>query len=197
MGAWLFAISIAAIVLGISLFLHIPKIRALFHSHVPDRPRRRLLLAAVGFFITFAAARAVAYAAIRDFGPFHYLYFRGTHIHHLVFGIVLLLVVGFCWLLEIGTGARGTSLFASGLMSLLYGVGAALTLDEFSIWLRVQEGVYGTRRDLVSIDAVILFGAALLIAIYGRTFFKALGIELWHSHPLRPSRSNHTKQTHR
>lgn len=174
-------------------FLQQPKVRAIFHSHVPDRPRRRLLLAATGFFITFAAARAVAYAAIHAVGPFHYLYFRGTHVHHLVFGILLLLVVGFCWLLEIGTGARGTSLVASGLMSLLYGVGAALTLDEFSIWLRVQEGVYGTRRDLVSIDAVLLFSAALLIAIYGRSFFKALGIELWQSRPRRGSKSNRRK----
>jgi len=181
--AWLFALSIAAIVFAIALFLHQPKIRAIFHSHVPDVPRRRLLLAATGFFITFAAARAVAYAAIRDVGPFHYIYFRGTHVHHLVFGILLLLIVGFCWLLEVGTGARGTSLFASGLMSLLYGVGAALTLDEFSIWLRVQEGVYNTRRDLVSVDAIALFGAALLIAIYGRSFAKALGLEIWHSRP--------------
>jgi hypothetical protein len=31
-------------------------------------------------------------------------------------------------------------------MSLLYGVGAALTLDEFALWLSVEEGVYWTRR---------------------------------------------------
>jgi len=181
--AWMFAISIAATMIAIVLLLHHPRFNALFHSHVGDRPRQRLLLAAVGFFISFAAARAVAYAALRSFGPFHYLYFRGTHIHHLVFGISLLLIVGFCWLLEIGTGARGSSLAASRFLSLLYGVAAALTLDEFSIWLRVQEGVYGTRRDLVSIDAVILFGTALLIGVYGHSFVKALGLEIWRSRP--------------
>ena len=123
----------------------------------------------------------MAFAAYRNAGPFHYVYIRGTHIHHLVWGILLLLAVGFCWLIEVGTGAQSSSLFASRLMSLLYGVGAALTLDEFAIWLNVEEAVYWTRRDLVSLDAVILFGAALLIGIWGRDFLKALGLELWHS----------------
>lgn len=189
--AWLFGIAVFFAVIVILLLLYLPKVSELFHLHVRDRPRRRLFLAAIGFFITFAAARAIAYAAMRDVGPFHYLYFRGTHIHHLVFGIILLLAVGFCWLVEIGTGGRGSSLLASRLMSLLYGVGAALTLDEFSIWLRVQEGVYDTHRDLISIDAVFFFGAALLIGIYGRGFAKALGIEIWRS---RPRRRRHRPQ---
>jgi hypothetical protein len=194
--AWMFAIAIAAAMVAIVLLLQTPRFNALFHSHIPDIPRRRLLLAATGFFITFAAARAVAYAAMRDLGPFHYLYFRGTHIHHLVFGIVLLLVVGFCWLLEIGTGARGTSLFASRLMSLLYGVAAALTLDEVSIWLRVQEGVYWTHRDFISIDAVILFGAALLIGIYGHGFLKALGLEIFRSGGKAERKPHHSTSRH-
>src|SRR5438876_8265102 len=49
----------------------------------------------------------------------------------------------------IGTGSKSSSLIASRLMSLLYGVGAALTLDEFAIWLNLQEGVYWTRRDQI------------------------------------------------
>jgi hypothetical protein len=73
-------------------------------------------------------------------------------------------------------------------MSLLYGVGAALTLDEFALWLNVQEGVYWTRRDFVSLDAVILFGAALLIGMWGRDFLKATGLEIWHSHRKRRQR---------
>src|SRR5438067_2932750 len=46
----------------------------LFHRHVGDRPRRRLFLAAVGFFLTLALARFMAYAAGRGIGPFHYIY---------------------------------------------------------------------------------------------------------------------------
>jgi hypothetical protein len=178
---WLLALSILVTIAVVLLFLHRPRVGELFHAHVRDRPKRRLFLAATGFFVTFAVARAIAYAAYRDVGPFHYVYIGRTHIHHLVWGILLLLAVGFCWLIEVGTGAKSSSLLASRLMSLLYGVGAALTLDEFALGLNVEEGVYWTRRDLASLDAVILFGAALLIGIWGHDFLKALGLELWHS----------------
>jgi len=178
---WLLGLSVLVTVAAVLLLLYQPKVGELFHAHVRDRPKRRLLLAAIGFFITFAVARAMAYAAYRSVGPFHYVYIRGTHIHHLVWGILLLLAVGFCWLIEVGTGARASSLLASRLISLLYGVAAALTLDEFALWLNVEEGVYWTRRDFASLDAVVLFGAALLIGIYGGDFLKALTRELFHS----------------
>lgn len=175
--AWLFAVPI---ILGASLvllFLYHPRIGGLLHEHIRDRPRRRLFLAAIGFFATFAFARFAAFAAQRNIGPFHYVVIRGTHVHHLVWGILILLTVGFCWLMEIGTGARGSSLFASRLMSLLYGIGAALTLDEFALWLNLEDSLYWTRRGRVSLDAVLLFGAALLIAIWGRDFWRALSRE--------------------
>jgi hypothetical protein len=178
---WLLALSVVVTVAVVLLLLQNRTIAKLFHTHVRDRPKRRLLLAAIGFFVTFAVARSFAYAVFRNAGPVHYVYIGGTHIHHLVWGILLLLAVGFCWLIEVGTGAKSSSLLASRLMSLLYGVGAALTLDEFALWLHVQEGIYWTRRDLVSLDAVLLFGVALLIGIWGRDFLKALGLELWGS----------------
>jgi hypothetical protein len=178
---WLLDVSIVLMVVGVLWLLHYTKVGQLFHSHVQDRPKRRLLLAAIGFFVTFAVARAVAYAAGRNYGPFHYIYIGKTHVHHLVWGILLLLIVGFCWLLEIGTGSSTSSLLASRLMSMLYGVGAALTLDEFSIWLNLQEGVYWTRKDRASIDAILLFGVALILAIWGRDFLRAVGVEYWQS----------------
>ncbi|PYV15432.1 MAG: hypothetical protein DMG21_15115, partial [Acidobacteria bacterium] len=165
----------------------------LFHLHVPDRPRRRLFLAAVGFFSAFALARAMAFLASRDIGSFRYIYVRGIHVHHLVWGILLLLAVGFGWLVEIGTGSKSSPLLASRLMSFLYGVGAALTLDEFAIWLNLQEGIYWTRRDRASLDAVLLFGALLLIGLWGRDFLKAITRELLHStRKKRRPTANHT-----
>lgn len=170
----------------ILLLLRLPRIHELFHQHVRDRPRRRLFLAALGFFFTFGVARLLAFAAGRQFGPFRYIYIHGTHVHHLVWGILLLLIVGFCFLIEVGTGARASSLFASRLMSLLYGVGAALTLDEFYLWLNLEDTAYWTREGRVSLDAVLLFGAALLIGIWGRQFLRALTGELF-----RPRRKKH------
>src|SRR6266566_1039537 len=166
---WLLGLSVLVTVAVVLLLLHNPKVGELFHLHVRDRPKRRLLLAAIGFFVTFAVARSMAFAAYRSVGPFHYVYIRGTHIHHLVWGILLLLAVGFCWLIEVGTGAKSSSLLASRLMSLLYGVGAALTLDEFALWLNVEEGVYWTRRDIASLDAVILLEPLCLLAFGGVT----------------------------
>ena len=156
----------------ILLLLNYSRLGDLFHSHVRDRPKRRLFLAAIGFFVTFAVARAMAYGAYRNVPSFHYVYIRGAHIHHLVWGILLLLTMGFCWLTEVGEGSKSSSLFVSRLMSLLYGVGAALTLDEFALWRNVEEGVHWTRRDFASLDAIILFGSALLIGIWGGDFLK-------------------------
>lgn len=176
--AWLLALSVLVTTAIVLLFLHYSRVGELFHRHVRDRPKRRLFLVAIGFFVTFAVARSMAFAAARNIGPFHYVYIRGTHIHHLVWGVLILLVVGFCWLIEMGTGTKSSSLFASRLMSLLYGIGAALTLDEFALWLNLDEEVYWTHEGRASLDAVLLFGAALLIGIWGRDFLKALGHEL-------------------
>ena len=171
---WLLVISTIVITAAVLLLLRLPRVGDLFHQHVSDRPRRRLFLAAVGFFSTFALARFLAFLASRNFRWFGYVYIGGTHVHHLVWGILLLLAVGFGWLIEVGTGSRGSSLIASRSMSLLYGVGAALTLDEFAIWLNIQEGIYWTRRDRISVDAILLFGALLLIGLWGRDFLRAV-----------------------
>ena len=110
-------------------------------------------------------------------GTFHDIYIGGRHIHHLVWGILILLGVGYGWLLEVGSGSETSSIFASRLMSLLYGAGAALTLDEFALWLNLED-VYWARQGRESIDAIVLFGTLLLIAIWGGGFFRAVAKEL-------------------
>ena len=64
-------------------------------------------------------------------GRFQWVMVRGHHIHHLVWGILILLLVGYGWLLDLGRSHSPLSIFFSRLMSVSYGVGAALTLDEF------------------------------------------------------------------
>src|SRR2546427_9962402 len=110
---WLLGLSVLVPVAVVLLLLHNPKVGELFHLHVRDRPKRRLLLAAIGFFVTFSGARSMAYAAYRSVGPFHYVYIRGTHIHHLVWWILLLLAVWCCSLFLGGTGAKSSSFLAS------------------------------------------------------------------------------------
>jgi hypothetical protein len=90
-----------------------------------------------------------------------------------VFGIFILLFVGYGWLCEFGNGSDSSSILASILMSLLYGLGAALTLDEFALWLNLKD-VYFVPEGRSSFDAIILFGALLAISAWGAPFFSAL-----------------------
>jgi len=61
----------------------------------------------------------------------------------------------------------------SKLTSVMYGAASAITLDEFALWLNLQD-VYWTREGRESIDAVILFGGALSVGLWGGPFFRAL-----------------------
>ncbi len=155
------------------LLLHRTRLGALLHEHIADRPRRRLFLASVSFFLTFAIVRGMVFCIVHQIPPFHYIIMKGRHIHHLVLGIFILLGVGYGWLCEVGTGSDASSRFASSLMSLLYGVGAALTLDEFALWLNLKD-VYFVREGRSSIDAVVLFGSLLAIGAWGAPLFSAL-----------------------
>ena len=142
------------------------------HERIPDRPRRRLFVASISFLLTFAGVRAVVYAIEHQIPPFHFIQSGGRHIHHLVFGILILLLVGYGWLAEVGTGADHSSILLSRLMSILYGVGAALTLDEFALWLNLRD-VYWAREGRASIDAIILFGALLAESAWGAPLFRS------------------------
>jgi hypothetical protein len=172
-GVALLLIFVAVITAVLLLLLHLTRIGAFIHEQLPDRPRRRLFLASVSFFITFAAVRLLVLSIVYGFGPFQWVTFGGRHIHHLVWGILILLIVGYGYLLELGSGDTPVSIFASRLMSILYGAGAALTLDEFSLWLNLEND-YWSREGRESIDAVILFGAILAIGAWGAPLFSAM-----------------------
>jgi hypothetical protein len=128
----------------------------------------------VSFFITFLAVRLLVLSITHHVGPFGYVEMGGRHIHHLVWGILLLLLTGFATLAEAGTGATPGSIFLSHLLSIAYGSGAALTLDEFALWLNLDAMAYWSRQGRESIDAVVLFGALLAIATWGAPLWQRL-----------------------
>src|SRR5512147_1642471 len=102
-GAWILAVGITVSIVIALIVLHRTSLGWLIHEHIPDRPHRRLFLASVSFFVTFASVRALTYSIHEDVGPFHNITMGGRHIHHLVWGILILLAVGYCWLLELGS----------------------------------------------------------------------------------------------
>jgi hypothetical protein len=148
-----------------------------YHAHMPRNPRReRLFLASLSFLLTFAVIRGLTYSIRYNVGPFRNVSVGGTHVHHLVWGILLLLVVGYVGLVEFGTRGPASNL-VTRLGAIAFGVGAALTLDEFALWLNLQD-VYWERQGRVSIDAVAIFGALLLVAIFGKDLIRGLNHEV-------------------
>lgn len=172
-GAWILLICAVVGTSTMLLLLHLTQLGFLMHEHIRDRPRRRMFLASVSFFLTFLGARLLVLAILHDIGPFGWVVIGGQHIHHLVWGILILLVVGFAWLAEVGEESTPTSIFVSRLVSILYGIGAALTLDEFALWLNLRN-VYASPEGRTSFDAVFLFGGLLAIGAWGAPFLKAL-----------------------
>lgn len=145
------------------------RLQALYQRHFDDRRRERLLLSSLGFSVAFVVIRALAHAVKNKSGPFRNVSTGGTHIHHSLWGIFSLLAMGYAWLLEIGTGSKG-SRHGMRALAFLYGAGAALTLDEYALWLKLQSD-YKIRSDdywqgggRKSVYVVLSFGSLLLVS---------------------------------
>ena len=83
----------------------------------------------------------------------------GLHIHHLVFGIVLMIVAGF-----LGFVLQPASPWLE-ILAGLFGIGVGLTLDEFALWLYLDD-VYWSEQGRSSVDAVIfaaIIGGAIIV----------------------------------
>ncbi len=88
----------------------------------------------------------------------------GTHIHHLVWGIVTMMVSG--WVaIALDPGPPGDEIAA-----VFFGIGMGLTLDEFALWVDLKD-VYWSEDGRKSIDAVII---AAIIGGFG-----VLGLSVW------------------
>ena len=166
------------VVVILVVLLQLTRLGYLVRATIPDRPRRRMFIASVSFLLTFVGVRVLVHRIVNHEGHFQWVVIHGTHIHHLVWGILILLLVGYGWLLDLGRSHTPLSIFFSRLMSVSYGVGAALTLDEFSIWLDLEPDAYWSRSGRLSIDAVILFGSLLAVGAWGAPFFRGLA-RIW------------------
>jgi hypothetical protein len=112
------------------------------------------------FVVTFVATRTITLAIRSGRGPFKNTTVGGVHVHHQVYGIFLLL-------------GAGTAEFAYQpdspwleVLAVLFGVGAALTLDEFALWLRLDD-VYWGPEGRQSVDAVLVATVIGLLLLLG------------------------------
>ncbi|MEX1143087.1 MAG: hypothetical protein WD993_09855 [Thermoleophilaceae bacterium] len=83
----------------------------------------------------------------------------GLHIHHLVWGIVTIMATGFLMF-----AFQPESPWVE-VLAVLFGIGCGLTLDEFALWLHLED-VYWAEQGRASVDAVIVavVGGGMLLA---------------------------------
>ncbi len=149
-----------------------------YTEHVVDAGRAPALFALVGFVVTFVVVRSITrrIRARREAGPppapgpgpaarprrprLGDVSVGGVHVHHQVWGILLVLLTG---MLEFRYSPGHPW---SEVLAFLFGAGAALALDEFALWLFVDD-VYWSGEGQRSIDAILVGGAlggALLLS---------------------------------
>ncbi len=116
-------------------------------------------LTLVAFLFTFICARCVVFLIMARTIPDLYMHVKGTHVHHLNYGIFLLSGLG-AYLLFVHPGRRGRQVAA-----VIYGIGMGLTFDEFGMWLHLG-GSYWQRA---SWDAVTVVGMLLALLAFAST----------------------------
>jgi hypothetical protein len=173
-GALLLLAFASVVIVLLLVVLQLTRLGFLIRATIPDRPRRRMFIASLSFLVTFIGVRVLVSMITSNVGPFQWVTVRGHHIHHLVWGILILLLVGYGWLLDLGNRHSPMSILLSRLMSVSYGAGAALTLDEFALWLNLDPQAYWSHAGRLSIDAIIVFGSILGVGAWGAPFFRGL-----------------------
>ena len=139
------------------------------YAHL-DLGRRVAIRALVAFLITFVVLRiltAVIHFEVFPHGPFRNLVTRsGLHIHHLFWGILLLMLTGF---VALATRAPVWHLR----VALIFGIALGLTLDEFALWLRLAD-VYWSPEGIESLKAAAVVAALLGLYAFGQPFWQAV-----------------------
>lgn len=95
----------------------------------------------------------------------------GTHVHHLVWGILTMLVVGYAAI----AFSPGSPL--REVLAILFGVGAGLTMDEFALWLHLED-VYWSEQGRTSIDAVIIAAGCGALVLLGLRVWIDVALDL-------------------
>jgi hypothetical protein len=142
------------------------------HHHLGAR-RERAMFPALGFVVGLAITQGITtWLHYHGAGANGGIIVDGVHIHHLVFGIFGMLLLGYGWLLLYGIEHQPRRLWFR-LTALGYGVCSALILDEFALWLNLRD-VYWQHQGRESVEALAIFGGLLLWVILIWPFARAV-----------------------
>lgn len=125
-------------------------------TQLSESKRHRPRLVLLAFLVTFITARILVIAIMARWMPDLFLHVGQTHVHHLNYGIFILSALC-AYLLFAQPGKKALDRAA-----LLYGVGLALTFDEFGMWIHLGGGYW----QRASFDAVCVIAAILGLIAY-------------------------------
>ena len=127
-----------------------------YREGIVDTGRETAFLFFVSFLVSFGFIRTSAHMirAQVSWWPGN-VSVGGTHIHHLVWGILLLLINGY-----VGVAIHPGDPWRD-IVAVLFGIGTGLTLDEFALWLNLRD-VYWERQGRESVEALAIFSGILL-----------------------------------
>ncbi len=138
-----------------------------------DRTHRSLLLAWIAFAVTFGLLRALTYSIKQGVGPFGDIAVGGVHLHHYVWGIALLMLVGFVSLVV-------DSPRYNPHLGVLYGIACALIIDEYALLLELRD-VYWAEEGRISVDVALGVIAVLGIYVSAASFWRRVTREVGRS----------------
>lgn len=134
-----------------------------FWNHLVEHDEQGLFLVLAGFLLSFAFIRMSTRLMRSDrvpWWPGSVVSDSGVHLHHLVFGIVAMMIAG-----TLGFVALGHSPYVE-ICAFTFGVGGGLTIDEFALWVYLDD-VYWAEQGRSSIDATVIAAAGMLMLLLG------------------------------
>ncbi|MER6392709.1 hypothetical protein ACFXEL_22470 [Streptomyces sp. NPDC059382] len=131
-----------------------------WYRNILEPGKLPLLLALLSFVLSFLITRVITRLIRAGRGPFKNVTPGGVHIHHVVPGVILVIIGGF------GAISSGREGFGSLLSAVLFGIGAGLVLDEFALILHLDD-VYWSEDGRKSVEIVVLTAALVALMLGG------------------------------
>jgi hypothetical protein len=138
------------------------------HIQVPGKETHFLILLAFVFSFAFIRTSTHMIRAQVSWWPGNVETKSGVHVHHMFWGILLLISMGY-----VGLAIEIPDPWFE-ITAVIFGVGMGLTMDEFALWLNLED-VYWQKKGKESIRAVVVTAGMLLIGLIGLQFW----IDLW------------------
>jgi len=121
-----------------------------YRELIADRVAQTPFWMLIGFLPTYVIARFIVHS-----NPSLFLDVGGVHVHHFTYGIFVLSIVGFVAIALPQFKQRR-------LLAVSYGVGLALSFDEFSMWIHLTANYNAS----VSEDVMTGLLVFLVLAVY-------------------------------